>query len=286
MLDRRTALKAAGAATFGALVTPTLIADEVSKKAGLKQSVCRWCYNGIPIDKLAAECAKLGYKSVELLGQPDEVAKVKSHGLTCAVYGKTDIVHGLNREQYHPTILKQLRENIEVAAAHGLPNVICMAGNRTLDGKTVSDDEGLDVCAKGLKQVVGLAEEKNVTLIMEGLNSKVNHKDYMYDKTEWGVKLCKKVGSPRFKLLYDIYHMQIMEGDVIATVKKHKNYIAHYHTGGVPGRNEIDETQELNYPAIVKAILATGYAGFLGQEFIPKREPVASLGQAYKICDV
>jgi hydroxypyruvate isomerase len=285
MVDRRTALKTAGAATLGAFVTPALIADEVSTKAGLKQSVCRWCYGKIDLDTLAAQCARLGYKSVELL-TPPEVLKVKEHGLACAVLGGADIVNGLNREANHRKILDHLRKGIEFSAANGVPNVICMAGNRTIKGETVSDDEGLDVCAKGLKQVVGLAEEKKVTLIMEGLNSKKDHKDYMYDKTDWGVKLCKKVGSPRFKLLYDIYHMQIMEGDVIATVKKYKDYIAHYHTGGVPGRNEIDETQELNYPAIVRAILAAGYTGYLGQEFIPKREPIASLGQAYKICDV
>ncbi|HEY1380884.1 MAG TPA: TIM barrel protein [Gemmataceae bacterium] len=286
MLDRRTVLKAAGVATLGALAAPALVADEVAAKSGLKQSVCRWCYGQIPIDKLADECVKLGYKSVELLSQPQDVSAVQSRGLTCAVYGKTDIVRGLNREAHHPKILKLLRENIEFAAAHGLPKVICMAGNRTLDGHTVSDEEGMDVCAKGLKQVVGLAEEKKVTLIMEGLNSKVNHKDYMYDKTEWGVKLCQKVGSPRFKLLYDIYHMQIMEGDVIATVRKYKDYIAHYHTGGVPGRHEIDDTQELNYAAIVRAILDTGYASYLGQEFIPKRDPFVSMAQAYKICNV
>ena len=285
MLDRRTALKAAGAAVLTAPLA-ALHADEVAAKAGLKQSVCRWCYDKIPLDKLAAECGRLGYKSVELLKTPDEFSKVQAHGLTCAVFGKTDIVRGLNREAHHPQILKQLREGIEFAAAHGIPNVICMAGNRTLRDGTVSDEDGMDVCAKGLKQVVGLAEEKNVTLIMEGLNSKVNHKDYMYDKTDWGVKLCKKVGSPRFKLLYDIYHMQIMEGDVIATITKYKEYIAHYHTGGVPGRNEIDETQELNYPAIVKAILKTGFQGFLAQEFIPVREPLVSLAQGFRICDV
>jgi hydroxypyruvate isomerase len=285
MLDRRTALKAAGAATIGALTAPRLVADEVSKKAGLKQSVCRWCYGGIELGKLAAECAKQGYKSVELL-RPPEVLKVKEHGLTCAVLGGADIVHGLNRESNHPKILKQLREGIEFAAANGVPNVICMAGNRTLNGKTVSDDEGREVCAKGLKQVVGLAEQKNVTLIMEGLNSKVNHKDYMYDTTVWGVKLVDMVGSPRFKLLYDIYHMQIMEGDVIATITKYKDYIAHYHTGGVPGRHEIDDTQELNYPAIVKAMLANRYHGYLGQEFIPKRDPLTSMGEAYKLCDL
>jgi hydroxypyruvate isomerase len=285
MLDRRTALQAAGAVALGTFASPRLFADEVATKAGLKQSVCRWCYGKIPIEKLAAECSKLGYKSIELLGPPD-VLKIKPFGLTCAVLGGALIDRGLNREAYHPKILEQLRERIEFAAGNGVPNVICMSGNRTIDGKTVSDEEGLDVCAKGLKQVVGLAEQKKVTLIMEGLNSKVNHKDYMYDTTEWGVKLCKKVGSPRFKLLYDIYHMQIMEGDVIATVTKHKDFIAHFHTGGVPGRNEIDDTQELNYPAIVKAILATGFDGYLAQEFLPKRDPIASMGQAYKICDV
>jgi hydroxypyruvate isomerase len=286
--DRRTALKAAGAAALAALAAPTaprLVADEVSKKAGLKQSVCRWCYGSTPIDKLAQECVKDGYQSIELLGPPD-VLKIKPMGLKCAVLGGADIVRGLNREAHHPKILDQLRKGIEFAADNGVPNVICMAGNRTLGGHTVSDEEGMDVCAKGLKQVVGLAEEKKVTLIMEGLNSKVNHKDYMYDKTEWGVKLCNKVGSPRFKLLYDIYHMQIMEGDVVATVTKYKDYIAHYHTGGVPGRHEIDETQELNYPAIVRAIRANGYDGFLGQEFIPKRDPMLSMAAAYKICDV
>jgi len=159
-----------------------------------------------------------------------------------------------------------------------------MSGNR----KGMSDEEGLENCTNGLKRVVGYAEKMKVTVCMEGLNSKVNHKDYMYDRTKWGVDLVKKVGSPRFKLLYDIYHMQIMEGDVIATIRAYADYIAHYHTGGVPGRHEIDESQELNYPAIVKAILATGYRGFLGQEFIPaqRRDPLASLGQGFRICDV
>jgi hydroxypyruvate isomerase len=161
-----------------------------------------------------------------------------------------------------------------------------MSGNRTIKSRTVTDEDGLDTCAKGIKEVIGLAEEKKVNLVMEGLNSKRDHKDYMYDTTEWGVKLCKKVGSPRFKLLYDIYHMQIMEGDVIATIQKHKDHIAHYHTGGVPGRHEIDETQELHYPAIVKAILNTGFTGYLAQEFIPQREPMASLAQGFRICDV
>src|SRR5260370_31120937 len=176
---------------------------------------------------------------------------------------------------------KELRTNNEFAAEEGMPNVICMSGNR----REMTDEEGLENCAIGLKRVVGLAEEKKVTICMEGLNSKIDHKDYMYDFTKWGVALVKKVGSPRFKLLYDIYHMQIMEGDVIRTIRENKEHIAHYHTGGVPGRNEIDETQELNYPAIVKAILATRYTGYLGQEVIPLRDPIASLAQGFRICD-
>jgi hydroxypyruvate isomerase len=154
------------------------------------------------------------------------------------------------------------------------------------DRNGMSDEEGLANCAAGLKRVMQRAEEKKITVLMEGLNTKVDHRGYMYEKTEWGVTLCKMVGSDRFKLLYDIYHMQIMEGDVIRTIRKYKDYIGHYHTGGNPGRNEIDETQELNYPAIVRAILETGYQGFLGQEFIPKREKLESLAQGFRICDV
>jgi hydroxypyruvate isomerase len=250
-------------------------------KGNIKQSICRWCYGRIKLPELAAQAKKLGYQSIELL-EPKEVLEVKKFGLTCAVLRGVPIENGLNRLEYHAGILKKLEDGIEFAAAEGVPNVICMSGNR----RGLADDEGMKVCAEGLKKVVGLAEKKKVTLIMEGLNSKVNHKDYMYDRTAWGVALCKMVGSERFKLLYDIYHMQIMEGDVIRTIQENHEYIAHYHTGGNPGRNEIDETQELNYPAIVKAIVKTGYRGFLGQEFIPKREPVASLKQAFRICDV
>jgi len=193
------------------------------------------------------------------------------------------IKDGLNRKENHDWIEKELETHIEFAAAEGLPNVICMAGDR----KKMSDDEGLENCAVGLKRVLGLAEKKNVTICMEGLNSKVDHKDYMYDYTKWGVALCKKVGSPRFKLLYDIYHMQIMEGDVIRNIRENKEYITHFHTGGVPGRNEIDETQELYYPAIMRAIKASGFTGFVAQEFVPaKKPPLDSLRAAVKLCSV
>jgi hydroxypyruvate isomerase len=277
---RRSALKALG---LGAVtLSAPALADETPRAKGrIKQSVCRWCYEKIPLAKLADAAKKIGYKSVELLG-PEEVKVVKEAGLTCAMMRCASIPNGLNRKEYHPAIVKELTSHIEFAAAEGLPNVICMSGNR----KGMSDEEGLKNCALGLKKVLGLAEKKKVTVCMEGLNSKVDHKDYMYDHTPWGVALCEKVGSERFKLLYDIYHMQIMEGDVIRTIRKYHRHIAHYHTGGNPDRHEIDETQELNYPAIVRAILDTGYSGYLGQEFIPRRDPLASLAQGFRICDV
>ena len=282
--SRRALLKTGTAAAAGLLATKALpAAEEPAKpKNNIKQSICRWCYGRIPLEQLAAEAVKIGYKSIELLNAKDILA-VKKLGLTCAVMSSAgSIADGVNRKENHEPIEKQLRTNIEFAVAEGIPNVLVMSGNR----KGMPDDEGMENCAIALKRVVGFAEEKKITILMEGLNSKVDHKDYMYDKTPWGVALAKKVGSPRFKLLYDIYHMQIMEGDVIRTIRQYKEYIGHYHTGGVPGRNEIDESQELHYPAVVKAILETGYQGYLGQEYIPKRDPVASLAQGFQICDV
>jgi hydroxypyruvate isomerase len=284
--NRRTVLKSLGAGVAGTLafspLPAALNAEEAPKaKGNIKQSICRWCYGRIKLEELAEAARKIGYQSIELLTR-DEYKIIKPFGLTCAMLGRVSISDGLNRREFHKPILAELRKNIEFAAAEGLPNVICMAGNR----RGLADDEGLATCVVGLKEIVGFAEEKKVTICMEGLNSKIDHKDYMYDFTRWGVELCKKVGSPRFKLLYDIYHMQIMEGDVVRTVRQCKDYIAHYHTGGNPGRHEIDDTQELNYPFIVKAILETGYKGFLGQEFIPLRSPLVSLAQGFRICDV
>jgi hydroxypyruvate isomerase len=292
LLSRRSVLHSAGVGLLGAWIAPAR-AQQKSKhephkpKDNIKQSICRWCYGNIPLEKLAASAVQIGYKSIELLTIEDYKV-VKPFGLTCAMIRCKSISDGLNRKENHDWIEKELQTHIEFAAAEGLPNVICMAGNRRAkpDLQVMSDEEGLKNCAIGLKRVLGLAEKKKVTICMEGLNSKVDHKDYMYDYTKWGVNLAKKVGSPRFKLLYDIYHMQIMEGDVIRNIRDYKEYIAHFHTGGVPGRNEIDETQELNYPAIVKAILDTGYTGYLGQEFIPKRDPIQSLSQGFRICDV
>jgi hydroxypyruvate isomerase len=284
--NRRTLVKATGIGALAALGAPLArvnAAEESSEPRGnIKQSVCRWCYGKIPLEKLAQEAKRMGYQSIELL-TPNEVPTVKAAGLTCAVLsGACTIPDGFNRKESHERLEKQAREHIEFAASNDLPNVIIFSGNR----RGMSDEEGLANCAESLKRLVGFAEQKKVTLIMELLNSKVDHGDYMCDHTAWGVELAKNVGSPRFKLLYDIYHMQIMEGDVIRTIRDNKDYIGHYHTGGNPGRHEIDENQELTYPAIVKAIIDTGYDGYLGQEYIPERDPLASLEQGFRICDV
>ena len=250
---------------------------------GFRHSVCKWCYRDIPLAEFAAAVKEFGLESVELLN-PADWPVVQKLGLTCAMAnGTTTIPKGFNRLEHHAGYVASMTERIRQCADAGIPNVIVFSGNR--DG--MSDEQGLENCAIGLKQIVGEAEKRGVTVCMELLNSKVNHKDYMCDRTPWGVELCKRVGSERFKLLYDIYHMQIMEGDVIRTIQESHAYIGHYHTAGNPGRNEIDETQELNYPAIMRAIKATGFKGFVAQEFVPKRTPpLESLRAAVQLCRV
>jgi hydroxypyruvate isomerase len=253
-------------------------------KGRVNHSVCKWCYPDIPLNDLCKAAKGLGLSSIELQG-PEEWPTIKKHGLTCAMpwgAGK-GIENGWNNPALHDELLASFEEVIPKAANAGLDKIITFSGNR----RGLSDEQGLENCARGLKRLMKTAEKYKVTVTMELLNSKVNHKDYQCDHTKWGVDLVKMVGSDRFKLLYDIYHMQIMEGDVIATIKEYHPYISHYHTGGVPGRNEIDETQELNYPAIMKAIVATGYKGFVGQEFIPKhKQPLVSLKRSVQICDI
>ena len=250
--------------------------------ARINHSVAKWCYPNIALDEMAQAVKPMGITSIELLG-PDDWPTLKKHGLTCAMAnGAGGIEKGWNRVENHEWLIPGFKERIQQAAEADLPNVIAFSGNR--DG--MDDEEGLENCAKGLKEIMATAEEQGVTVCMELLNSKVNHPDYMCDHTAWGARLVDAVGSDRFKLLYDIYHMQIMEGDVIRTIRDYKDYIAHYHTGGNPGRHEIDETQELNYPAIIRAIEETGFEGYVGQEFIPTREPLASLEEAIDICTV
>src|SRR4051794_2339881 len=282
---RRSVLGGAAAAAVAGIAAPPLLAADdggpVATKGRIQQSVCKWCYDKIPLEQLAAEGKKMGLVAIDLLG-PNDFDTLKKHGLVCSMTNSHPIHPGLNKEKNHEKCLAMMRDSIEATSAAGYKNIICFSGNR--EGQ--DDEEGMKVCAKALKQVVGLAEQKKVTICMELLNSKVNHKDYMCDHTPWGVALVKMVGSERFKLLYDIYHMQIMEGDVIRTIKDNKEYIGHIHTGGVPGRHEIDETQELYYPAIMKAIADMKFPGYVAQEFIPAREPIASLRQAVGICDV
>lgn len=278
-MNRRQAIAAATVLTGGFAVGANR--PELAEST-IRHSICRWCYNKIPLDRLCEIAKGIGYQSIELLTPPD-VPTVQKHGLTCAVLmggPNVKINKGFNRVENHEQHIKELTESIDFAAAHNIPQVICFSGNRS----GMPDDVGLKNCTTGLKRIVGHAESKRVTIIMELLNSKVDHKDYMCDHTNWGAELVNAVGSPRFKLLYDIYHMQIMEGDVIRTILKHKEAIAHYHTGGVPGRNEIDATQELNYSAICQALREIKFDGYLGQEFIPKRDSEKSLKEARAIC--
>ncbi len=253
-------------------------------KGRVNHSVCKWCYAKIPLDTMCEAARRIGLQSVELLTVAD-FPVLKKHGLICAMVTGVpgNIPHGLNRLENHDAIAAYFEDTLPKVADAGYPNMICFSGNRA----GMDDEEGLRNCAIGLKRIVGLAERRKVTVCMELLNSKVDHRDYMGDHTAWGFELCRQVGSERFKILYDIYHMQIMEGDVIRTIRENHQYIAHYHTGGVPGRHEIDDTQELFYPAIMQAVVDTGFKGFVAQEFIPSRaDALASLEQGVHICDV
>lgn len=291
MTSRRNALKKMAIATgtvAGVSLTHRIEAAEAALAANLKgrvnHSVCRWCYSGIPLEELCQAAKNIGLTSIELTG-PEEWPVLKKYGLTSAMPNGAGmgIEKGFNDPKYHDELVASYQAIIPKVANAGLNQIICFSGNRN----GLDDEKGIENCAVGLKRLMPIAEKHKVTIVMELLNSKVNHKDYQCDKTPWGAALCDKVGSENFKLLYDIYHMQIMEGDVIATIRKYNPYISHYHTGGVPGRNEIDETQELNYPAIMKAILETGFKGYVAQEFIPKRpDKIASLKQGVEICDV
>ncbi len=272
----------------GVSLSHRISATEALLDSGLKgrvnHSACRWCYNDIPLDDLCKAAQSIGMKSIELVG-PEEWPTLKKYGLTSAMpwgAGK-GITEGFNNPQLHDDLVKSYTEVIPLVAAAGFNQIICFSGNRN----GLDDEKGIENCAIGLKRLMPIAEKYNVTMSMELLNSKVNHHDYQCDKTPWGAALVDKVGSDKFKLLYDIYHMQIMEGDVIDTIKKYSKYISHYHTGGVPGRHEIDETQELNYPAIMRAIIETGFKGFVAQEFIPQQQDkLASLKRCVNICDV
>ncbi len=281
-MERREFIMASIAATGALAAGTTHAAAPKPAKGRIKQSVCRWCFGGVKLEDLCQKAKEIGIQSVELLGEKEWHIPAQ-FGLTCAVAnGPTAIGNGYNRVENHDKFTQEGERLLPLVKAAGIPNMIVFSGNR----KGMSDAEGLKNCAAGLKRLTPMAEQLGVTIIMELLNSKVDHKDYMCDRSEWGVNLVKEVGSPRFKLLYDIYHMQIMEGDVIRTITDHFDAIGHYHTAGVPGRQDLDAEQELNYHAICKALAERNYDGYLGQEFMPKGEPFGALKAAFETCDV
>jgi hydroxypyruvate isomerase len=286
-ITRREALATAGAVAVGsALAGSTAAAQDKAVKHGrLKQSVCRWCYEKIPLEEFCKSVAAMGLPAIDLL-QPHEWEVAAKYGLICSTgypgKGGGSIPDGTNRREFHDAIVAAFKDGLPKARAAKVPNLITFFGNR----RGMSDQEALDNSVAVLDRIKPMAEDHQVTVVVELLNSKVNHPDYQGDSTPFGVQVMKAVNSPRIKLLYDIYHMQIMEGDVIRTIRDNHQYIGHYHTGGNPGRNEIDETQELFYPAIVRAIVETGYTGYLGQEFVPLRDPLTSLREAVELCDV
>lgn len=285
MISRRSALKTITAAS--ALGLSARAVERVVKNGRMKQSVVPWCFNPMPVPELAQHAAALGLASVELC-DPKYWPQLKELGLTCAIAGSHGFAKGFAHREEWAECHKVLRERIEQAAAFGTSRVITFSGFR----RGISDGEGIANMVAGLKEIVGLAEEKKVTLCIEMLNSRVDvtmkgHPDYFCDSMERTVEICRQIGSERCKVLFDLYHVQIMHGDVIARIKQYKDFIAHVHTAGVPGRNEIDETQELNYPALMQALIGIGYTGFVGQEFIPTREDkVASLADGVRRCDV
>ena len=262
-------------------------ADWKVEKGRIKQSVVHWCFNPMSVDELAAGAAKMGLESVELI-DPKLWPKLKALGLTCAIASSHGFVKGWNHKENWDFCREKTTAAIEASADFGCPSVITFSGMR----EGISDEEGMQNCIDGLKTVIGLAEKKKVNLCIEPLNTRVDvemkgHPGYQCDTIEWGVKVCDGVGSPRMKILFDIYHTQIMQGDVIVRLRQFKDYIGHIHTAGVPGRNELDDTQEINYPAVMKVIAELGYAGYVGQEFIPTwKDPVAALRHAARTCDV
>lgn len=289
LVGRRDFLKRTVYAT--ASVMTTLVAtnsanstEEVKKVGRIKQSVCWWCFarGDMKPEKLIKEAARIGFASIEMAPQQYWDA-IKEHGMKIAIIvGHGTLTDGLNRKENHKRIEEELLRNIELASKYEIPSLIVFSGNR----RGISDEEGINNTVEGLLKVIKVAEEKGISLCLELLNSKYDHKDYQCDRTWWGVEVCKRVNSPRAKLLYDIYHMQIMEGDLINTIRRNINFIAHFHTAGVPGRRDLDDEQEINYRAVMRAIAATGYDGYVGHEFIPKGDPIQALKHAFEVCDV
>jgi hydroxypyruvate isomerase len=286
-ISRRTMLKAvATEVTAVSLASSLSFAKEdqpMQRKGRIRQSVSRWCYKQIPLDELCAKGAQMGLKAVDLLNE-EEWEVPRRYGLICSMgyAGGGDIPNALNRVENHAKIEEAFRKSIPLAEKLGVVNVITFSGNRA----GMSDEEGAKNCVLGLNRVKKIAEDHGVTICMELLNSKVNHIDYMCDHTAWGVRVMEQVNSPRVKLLYDIYHMQIMEGDLIRTITQNIQWLGHFHTGGVPGRHELDNTQEVQWDGVMRGIAGTNFAGYVAHEFIPTRDPLTSLREAVDLCDV
>ena len=282
-ISRRTLVSAGvAAAALGAAVEGAQAQESRSTRKRLRQSVSRWCYGSMSLDDLCVAAKAIGLVGIDLLGE-SEWETVHRHGLTCTMATAIgSIPDGWNRVENHDSLVRTAEQLIPALAKAGLPNVVTFSGNR----RGMSDAVGLENCVKGLKRIAPLAEQHRVTVCLELLNSKRSHKDYQADHTAWGVELCKRVGSERVKLLYDVFHMQIMEGDLCDTIRENIRWIGHVHTGGVPGRAEIDGTQEINYPRVCKALVDAGYSGYVAHEFVPRRDPLTALREAYRICDV
>ncbi len=281
-ITRREALASAGAA-LAAVSVGAAEGGRVVQKGRLKQSVCRWCYGKIPLPDFCKAVSEIGLTAIDLIEEKDWPV-LAEHGLICSMGWKMggDIPNGLNDPANHDLIVNGLLTTLPKAAKAKVPNLIAFFGNR----KGRPDDDAIKNCVIGLNKVKKAAEENGVTVCVELLNSKVDHKDYQGDRTWFGVEVVRQVDSPRVRLLYDIYHMQIMEGDVIRTIRDNHQWIAHFHTGGVPGRHELDDTQELNWRTVAKAIADTGYTGYVAHEFVPTRDPLTSLREAVALCDV
>jgi hydroxypyruvate isomerase len=283
-ITRRTILKTSLAATALTPLSRLLVSEEVSaKKKKIRQSVCRWCYQKTPLEELCVSAAQIGLEGMDLL-QPEEYEIPRHHGLICTMgyAGAGTIADGMNRTEHHEAIEAALRTNIPLAAKAGVPNVITFSGNR----RGMADDEGARNTILGLNRIKKIGEDNGVTICLELLNSKVNHPDYMADHTAWGVRVMEEVNSPNVRLLYDIYHMQIMEGDLIATIRDNIAWIGHFHTGGVPGRHELDDTQEVQWDGVMRAIAAAGFKGYVAHEFLQLNDPMTSLRAAKELCDV
>ncbi len=285
-LSRRNVLKSVlSGATLASLPSVSWSQDSapIKRKGNIRQSVSRWCYQKIPLDKFCAYAAQIGLQAVDLLN-PDEFDVPARYGLVCSMgyAGGGEIISAMNRPENHAKIEEGFRKYIPLAAKAGVPNVITFSGNRN----GMSDDEGAKNTIAGLNRVKKIAEDHGVTICMELLNSKLDHHDYMCDHTAWGVQVVQAVNSPRVKLLYDIYHMQIMEGDLVRTIQKNIDWIAHFHTGGVPGRHELDGSQEVQWDGVMRGIAATNFRGYVAHEFVPTRDPLTSLRQAADLCDV